>query len=263
MKQMIWSGQGPIYFGTYDPSAGTPEMGFMRNIFRVGCANRTLTTTPGRETRNIKETCSGQRLDIAELETSKSLQVRIDMAQFDREVLARALFAVSTLKDEGSATDETLPELAAGDYFFLRHTDASEVVLTDSKMDGETPDPQTLVAGTHYTMVDAAQGVGQIISVDGVEQPIKVAYSHGAYGNIAAFTQTSAQTGVIFTGRNQDGDKARVMIPRVSLSLQGDFSWISDEESVLQLQGPAFYVPELDTEGSDFGPFMRVSGLPD
>jgi hypothetical protein len=112
-------------------------------------------------------------------------------------------------------------------------------------------------------VVDAAQGVLQILSLGGLVQPIKAAYTAAQYGNIAAFTSATVRTGIIFTGKNGDGDKARVIIPQVSLSLDGEFNWISDEEAELSLSGPAFYVPELDVPGSVYGPFMRIDGLPD
>lgn len=256
-KQMIWAGQGPVYFGTYDATAGTPEMGYLTNLFKVGCANSALTTTPKRETKTIKESCSGQRLDIAEIETSKSLDVKLDMHQFDRETLARAFFGTATGQAAGSATGETFHTgLAAGDYVFLKRPGASTLVLTDSNAT-----PATLVEGTHYKVVDAAQGVLQMLDVATLTQPIKAAYSFAAYGNIAAFTATSVKTGILFTGINQDGDRARVVIPKVSLAMSGDFSWIGSEESVLSLAGPAFYVPELALDPL-FGPFMRIDALP-
>ena len=67
---MIWNGQGPVMIGTYDPVKGRPEMGFLTNLYSVGCGNRTLTATPARETTTIPESCSGQRLALKELETA-------------------------------------------------------------------------------------------------------------------------------------------------------------------------------------------------
>jgi len=258
MKQLIWSGQGPIYFGTHDPDNGTAAMGYLTNIHKIGCANSALTTTPSRGTKTIKESCSGQRLDIAELETEKSLSIKLDMHQFDRETLAKAFFSTSTLEAASTVAAETLPTLAVGDYAFLQHPGASNIVMTDS----DTP-ATTLAAGTHYEVTDAAQGVIKILSLASLVQPFKVAYSYATYGNIAAFTATSVRTGLVFTGRNQDGDKARVIIPKLSLAMSGDFNWLSDEESVLSMEGKAFYAQELDTVGSLYGPFMRIDALPD
>jgi hypothetical protein len=256
-KQMIWAGQGPVYFGTYDATAGTPEMGYLTHLFKVGCANSALTTTPKRETKTVKESCSGQRLDIAEIETGKSLDVKLDMHQFDQDTLARAFFGAASSEVAGTVTAENFPlGLVAGGYVFLKRPGASTLVLTDSNAT-----PVTLVEGTHYKVVDAAQGVIQMVSVATLTQPIKAAYSYAAYGNIAAFTATSVKTGILFTGINQDGDRARVVIPKVSLAMSGDFSWIGNEESVLSLGGPAFYVPELAADPL-FGPFMRIDALP-
>lgn len=260
MKQMIWSGQGPIYFGTFDPENGTPAMGYLNNLYRIGAANSALTTTPSREASTVKESVSGQRLDIAELETSKGLQVGLTMQQFDRATLAKAFFATSTLQSGTTVSEELLPEgLAVGGYAFLKHPNASNIVITDSDSGG----PTTLTAGTNYKVVDADQGVIQILDLATLVQPFKVAYEYADYGNIAAFTATSVRTGLIFTGRNQDGDKARLIIPQLSLAINGDFSWISDEASELQMQGRAFYTEQLDEPNSLYGPFMRIDGLPD
>lgn len=254
---MIWAGQGPVYFGTYDATAGTPEMGYLTNLFKVGCANSVLTTTPKRETKTIKESCSGQRLDIAEIETGKSLEVKLDMHQFDQATLARAFFGQASSQVAGTVTAEAFPAgLTAGGYVFLKRPGASAIVLTDS-----AAGPTTLIEGTHYKVVDAAQGVIQMLDVATLTQPIKAAYAYAAYGNVAAFTATSVKTGILFTGINQDGDRARVVIPKVSLAMSGDFSWIGNEESVLSLQGMAFYVPELAADPL-FGPFLRIDALP-
>jgi hypothetical protein len=258
MKKMIWSGQGPIYFGTFDAANGTPAMGFLTNLYQIGAANSLLTTTPTRETTTIKESNSGQRLDIAELETAKGLNVALTMHQFDRETLAKALFATSTLQAGGTVAEEELPTVADEGFAFLKHPNASSIVITDS-----AGSPVTLTADTHYRVVDAAQGIIQFLDISGGTQPFKAAYDYADYGNIAAFTATNVRTGIIFTGRNQDGDKARVIIPNLSLAMNGDFNWLSDEESQLAMQGVAFYTQELDTAGSLYGPFMRVDGLPD
>lgn len=256
-KQLIWAGQGPIYFGTYDAEAGTPEMGYLTNLFKVGCANSALTTTPKRETKTIKESCSGQRLDIAEIETGKTLEVKLDMHQFDKETLARAFFGTASQVAAGTVTAEAFPEdLVAGGYVFLKRPNASTIVLTDS-----AATPATLVEGTHYKVIDAAQGVVQILDVGTFVQPFKAAYAYAAYGNIAAFTATTVKTGLVFTGVNQDGDRARVIIPRLSLAMSGDFSWLGNEESVLSMQGTAFYAAELSADPL-FGPFMRIDALP-
>lgn len=255
---LIWNGQGPVMIGTFDPIKGRPEMGYLTNIYSVGCGNRTLTATPSRETTTLKESCSGQRLTLKELETSKSLQVSLSMVQFDARTLAQAFFGEAVVKQAGTVTDEQLAELKPGDYFFLKYPRSKSVVIEDS-----TGSPKTYVEGTHYKISDADHSRYQLIAHPGGHtEPLKVDYSYDGYVNIAAFSKTNVEKGLIFSGINGDGQKVRVIIPRISLAMSGDFGWISDEPSELTLGGQALYVPELQTD-ADFGPFMRVDVMPD
>lgn len=255
---MIWSGQGPVMIGTYDPVNGTPEMGYLTNLYRVGCGNRSLTTTPGRETKRLKESCSGQRLDLKELEIGKTLDVSLELFQFDARTLAAAFLGSAVAKVGGTVTNEALPELAAGDYFFLKHPKVSSVVIEDST----AVTPLAYVEGTHYTIESADHARIKLIAHPASHvEPVKVDYSYADYTNIAAFSASNVERGIVFNGVNQDGQHARVIIPRCSLALSGDFSWITDEEATLTLVGSALYV-DLLSANADWGPFMRIDALP-
>ena len=258
MNAMIWSGQGPVLIGTYDPVNGTPEMGYLTNLYRVGCGNRSLTTTPSRETKKIKESCSGQRLDLKELETGKSLEVSLELVQFDARTLAAAFLGTAVAKVGGTVTAEVLPDLAAGDYFFLKHPKVSSVVIEDST----AVTPLAYVENTHYVIEDAAHARIKLIAHPAAHvEPLKVDYSYAGYTNIAAFSAANVERGIIFNGVNQDGQHARVIIPRISMAMTGDWSWITEEEATLTLGGSALYVDALQTD-PDFGPFMRIDALP-
>jgi len=254
---MIWSGQGPVLFGRYDPVNGTPDMGYLVDLYRVGCGTRSLTTTPSRETKALKESCSGQRLDLAQLETAKSLSVSISMFQFSGPTLAAAFFGEAVKKPAGTVTDEVLPPLNEGDYFTLRHPKVDSVVITDS-----ATTPNTYVEGTHYVLESADHARLRLIDhPTGHQEPLHVDYEHEGYTNIAAFSKTNVERGIIFNGINQSGQHARIIIPRISLGLDGDFSWITEEEAELTLSGAALYVEALQND-ADFGPFMRIDALP-
>ena len=256
---MIWNGQGPVMIGTYDPVKGRPEMGFLTNLYSVGCGNRTLTATPSRETTTIPESCSGQRLALKELETSKSLAVSLAMVQFDGRTLAQAFFGAAVVKAAGTVTNEVLTELAPGDYFFLKNPRSSSVVIEDST----AGTPKVYVAGTHYEISDADHGRYRLLAHPAAHvEPLKVDYAYAGYVNIAAFSKTNVERGIIFSGVNGDGQKGRMIIPRISLAMTGDFGWITDEASELTLGGQALYVPELQSD-ADFGPFMRIDLMPD
>lgn len=257
MQSIIWNGQGPVMIGTYDPQNGTPEMGFLTNLYSVGCGNRTLTTTPGREVKKLKESCSGQRLDLKEIETSKSLEVALEMFQVEGRTLAAAFLGEAVVKAAGTVTDEVLPELNPGDYFFTKNPKISSLVINDS-----TGTPLVYVEGTHYTLESAAHGRCRLIAHPAAHvEPVKMDYAYAEYANIAAFSAAGVERGIIFSGVNGDGQHARVIIPRISLAMSGDWSWISDEEATLTLGGSALYVPELQND-PDFGPFMRIDALP-
>ena len=256
---VIWNGQGPVMIGTYDPVKGRPEMGFLTNLYSVGCGNRTLTATPSRETTTIPESCSGQRLALKELETSKSLAVSLSMVQFDGRTLAQAFFGAAVVKPAGTVTDEVLTELEPGDYFFLKNPRSSSVVIEDST----SGTPLLYVEGTHYEISDADHSRYRLLEHPAAhEEPLKVDYAYAGYVNIAAFSKTTVERGIIFSGLNGDGQKVRLIIPRISLAMTSDFGWITDEASELTLGGQALYVPQLQSD-ADFGPFMKIDLMPD
>lgn len=251
---IIWDGQGPVQIGRFDPENGTPDMGYLVDLYRIGCGTSSLTTSLAVEKKQIKETCSGQRLTLKERTTSKSLSVKLSMIQFSGRTLAAAFFSEASTVSDGTVTGEVLPPLVVGDYFTLRHPKVSNVVITDSG-----PTPVTLVEGTHYVIEDADHARIKLIELPtGQVAPLKADYSYEGYVNIAAFSRTGVERGIIFNGVNGDGQKARLIIPRVSLTLDGDFGWIGDEEAALSLSGEALYVTELATDG-DFSGFARVS----
>lgn len=254
---IIWDGQGPVLIGRYDPINGTPDMGYLVDLYRIGCGTSSLTTSLSVEKAQIKESCSGQRLTLKERTTGKSLSVSLSMVQFSGRTLAAAFFGDAVLKAAGTVTDEVLPELAPGDYFTLRHPKVSSVVIEDST----AVTPLVYVADTHYVIEDADHARCRLIAHPAAhEEPLKVDYAYGEYTNVAAFSAPNVERGIIFNGVNDDGQKARIVIPRVSLAMGGDFSWIGDSEASLELSGEALYVSEMEGD-AEYGGFMRISLL--
>jgi len=258
-EKIIWDGQGPVFIGTYDPVQGTPEMGYLSGLYRIGCGTRTLTTSLTRETKKIKESCSGQRLDLMEIETGKSLEIKLELVEFDRRTLAAAFFGKDIVQTAGSVTGEKLPPVAQGDYIFLKHPRADNILISDS----DTSAPTVLTENTHWRWDSQKHGAILILDVPtGITLPLQVSYDHESHVSIGAFSASKVQRGLIFTGTNQRGQTARVVLPRLSLGMDGDFSWIGDEESSLSLSGSALYVPELAADAS-WGGFMRIDALPE
>lgn len=254
-QSMIWDGQGPVMIGRYDPINGRPDTGYLVDLYRIGCGTSSLTTSLSVERSSIKESCSGQRLTLKNYITGKTLEVGLNMVQFSGRTLAGAFFGAAALSAAGTVTDEVLPQLAVGDYFTVRHPGATSLVIEDSTVGT----PLVYVLDTHYAVEDAAHGRYRLLAHPaGHVEPLKADYAYGEYTNIAAFTAPNVERGILFNGINGDGQRARIMIPRISLSLDGDFGWISDEAAELSLSGEALFVSELQSD-ADYGGFMRIS----
>ena len=77
-----------------------------------------------------------------------------------------------------------------------------------------------------------------------------------------AFERCGMVTDLSWNDLNGDGQKGRVIVPRISLALNGDYGWLNNTASPLTLGGQALYVPEL-ANSSEYGPFMRIDLMPD
>lgn len=257
-KPIIATGQGPILWGEYNPAVGTPDMAYMTKLEEFPCGNRTLSTSLTQESTKVKESCSGNRLDLAEIPGSKEMTVSLELQQFTPRLLAHYLFGVAVDRTSGTVTAERLPAVAVGESVFLRHPNASSIVIEDST--AGTPVP--LVEGTHYQVKSPKHSHIKFLALPvGAVQPFSVDYEHGDYVSIAAFTAPSLiRKGIVFNGINYDGRKLRMLIPCCSLVADGDFNWLSDEPTTMQFKGSVLYASEL---GNDpiFGSFARVDWL--
>ena len=177
------------------------------------------------------------------------------MVQFSGRTLAGAFFGDAVAKAAGTVTAEVLPALQPGDYFTMRHPGATSLVIEDST----AGTPLVYVQDTHYVAEDATHGRYRLLAHPaGHVEPLRADYAYGEYTNIAAFTAPNVERGIIFNGVNGDGQRARIIIPRISLSLDGDFGWITDEAAELSLKGEALFVSEMQSD-ADYGGFMRIS----
>jgi hypothetical protein len=228
MTQMIYAGQGPLYIGDYDATTGR-----LKNQRAVGCGNRVLKIAMARETAELKESCSGSRLTLAEYETSKSATASLEMHQFDEGMLALALYGTADEITGAAVTGETMPTVAVGDYYHTKHAGISAVVVKDS-----AGTPATLVLNTHYSIDDANYGRLKILNLASFVQPLKVDYTHATRKNIKPFSTTGVLKGLMFDGFSTiDQRKVRVLLPKISFSPTSEFGFLGDEAAVLTLEG--------------------------
>lgn len=251
MPQMIYAGQGPIYIGDYDAASGR-----LMAQKSVGCGARTLKIALSRETQEIKESCSGSRLTLAEYETSKSATVSLELQQFDENMLAMALYGVAASIVGATVTGEAMPTMTLNDVYHTKHPKVSTVVVKDS-----AGTPATLVAGTDYAVDDAAFGRIRILNLGAYTQPFTVDYAYDERRNIKPFSETGVVKGLIFDGISTvDNQKVRVLLPRISLSPTSEFGFIGDEAATLALEGKLLLA---DVAGADpvLGKFGNIELL--
>lgn len=257
-KSQSWMGQGPILWGDYDTVNGTKDMAYLVDVQAFPCGNRTLSTSLSQDTTTLKESCSGQRLDLEEIPGPKEMNITLELQQISPRLLAHYFYGEAIDKAAGTVTAEKLPALTAGQNFFLRHPNASSIVIEDST----SGTPVDLVEGTHYEIKSADHSHLKLLQLPTpTVQPFKVDYAYAEYINIAAFTrQNKVRKGIIFNGINHNGRKGRLIVPCTSLVPGGDYNWLSDEPITMQFTGRVLYASELGND-PEYGNFARVDWL--
>lgn len=245
MSVMIFAGQGPVRIGDYDPATKS-----LANQLQVGCVASVLKLSPSRETAEIKETCSGARGTKYDYEKSKTVGFELELVEFEREMLAQALYGDLVQVAGGSVTGEVMPTMVAGGIYSTRHPKISALVVKDS-----AGSPATLVAGTHYTLDSADYGRIVVNSLGSFVQPFNVDYTYAARENIKPFVKTGVVRGIIFDGVSTiDGSKARIFLPRISFDMTSEFSLISEDPTPLKMTGKLL-VADVASNDPVLGPY--------
>lgn len=156
-----------------------------------------------------KETGSGQRLLDASFSKGKEGTLDIELNDYSSQNWGLLLGATVTEVAPSTATGEVVtPALpAVGDILTLDHGNATSIVLTDS-----TGTPKTLVAGTHYKLLDnGVFGSLQVLDITTAPGPftgaIKAAYSYAAQTLGTMMTAEDAEYWVRFEGINSVDQK--------------------------------------------------------
>lgn len=257
-EQMVFAGQGPLFMGDYDATLGNAAQGYLVNLKRIGCGNRTLKISTSRDKGKVKESCSGQALTLKTWTKGQEANVSLEMVQFSRDEMAIGLYGTSTSVTGSTVTGETMPTVAVGDYVHTKYPGVSSVVVKDS-----AGTPATLVAGTDYLLDSAEHGRIQILSLGSYVQPFLTDYTYAAHGRVTAFTGAATRKGIIFDGVNvaEGNAPVRVIIPLIDFDPTKDFNWLSQDEVTLALEGEILYADALSTD-SVWGPFFKVDALP-
>lgn len=245
-----FSRQGPFYLS---PNSGNGKVGAARWIGDTGVVTVSISET--KETR--KENYSGFRGSSVVLKQGTEMTISLAIRYADAENLALALHGKLTTKQAGTVTGELFPTLKVGEYAILDQGGATNLVLTDSTP--TTPIP--LVEGTHYRMSSDKGGVIEILSVTGIVQPIKAAYSYAGARNLSVLTKRPPLQYLFMDSINTvDESRERIHFYKVQFDPIASMGLIDENLGELTLTGTCLVdgVNQLD---DDLGPYGRVEQL--
>lgn len=188
---------------------------------------------------SIKESHSGNKMKDLVFEIEKSIKTAYTLHGFVLENLVAALWSSRYSVASGTASAEVLPDdLAVGDYFALAKQNTSAWSLVDS-----TGSPVSLVEGTHYALVSAFAGHGQILDLTGLTQPIKASYSHAASNALSLLTTRPDDHFLVFDGiETISKSRAYLEIPRHTNSPISSLPLINnDGVGTMEMSGEALF----------------------
>lgn len=254
MANNLFEGQGKIYMGARNAS-GDPE-----SLFWVGDAPN-FVIEQAEEVEEVKDSYSGLKSLIARIGKGVTNTVKMTLRDIQKQNLKIAFRGTDLSISGTSVSNESLGDgstsVAVGDYLKLANPNATSIVLTDS-----TGSPVTLTLGTHYEITDADFGIIKILSLSGLTQPIKAAYTRAATtGVVLHDDDTEDEYYIYFTGLNitsKPHKKVGVELWRVSFSPAALLALITEEVATFELTG-AVLVDSTREDNSAFGPYGRIT----
>lgn len=239
-----------LYFARPDPFA-------MRPLKFFGNAPSLKMMTEETYEEHMESTSGDNRMDNYYKSGEKnSLELEVD--QMEADTLAFLYGGVVTDVASGTFTTgspDTLPTgLAAGDIVKLRRGNVTSLALKDS----DTPTPADLVAGTHFKVRSAKNGTLEIISVTGLEQPIKAAYSYGAEKVITLMEDESPEIYIVgdLTNLANQRKPCTADIYRVKLQRPSELVLLGDKAS---FKCKGMLLEDLERAAElEGGPYMKL-----
>lgn len=244
----LWSPQGVVTLGERDANGPTGV------YFDIGDCPQ-LSTALTVEQEIVKESTTGQRLDLARLEKGKTAEVTLQLRSLDDKTLALLMRSTVEAVTGSTVSDELSPTtLAVDDIVKLSFPFVSSVTITDS-----AGSPATLTAGTHYTL-DADSGMYRIVDLASFTLPLKASYTYAAHSNAAMFTGAKLSYELVFSGVNtaRSNSPARVELYKVEFDPANNLPFVTNEAGLFELKGSMLVDDTKDATDATYGPFGRV-----
>lgn len=243
----LFSFQGSLYSAIRDTVTGKPTD-------QVWLGNApTVQLKLAAETSKKTESFSGTRGTYGTNEKSRSATLSVTLDEWLSENIALGLYATRVAQSTGSVTAESLPPgIAAGDIVQLDSRFISSLVLTDS-----AGSPTTLT-GTHYKLLSDAAGLVKFLSVSGLTQPFKAAYSKAAAESYAMLMSPAPERYLILDGINTETNaKVVVELYRCKFSPIGQLDLINEDYGNLPMEAEIL-LDELNGQHAELGNYGRI-----
>jgi len=176
-----FSFQGQIYLAVRTPVTGVPgPLWWVANCPKAEVA-------PKVERRIKRESWSGLREISKSRIKTRDAELSMTWEDINTNNIKTGVLGKNVTTAGGSITAEAFPTVAVKDIVKLKYPNASSIVITDS-----AGSPATLVANTHYKVLDAKAGLIEILSLGSFTQPFKAAYTAAAVSVITAMEADDA-----------------------------------------------------------------------
>lgn len=206
----------------------------------------------GTDTTKIKESKTGKRQDVLEIEKGKEVTVEMTLNEQTKHDVALA-FSAEVVKTSGKTiSDKPIGNtLKVGDKVKLDGFNLSDVSLVDNAR-------KTLEKGKHY-QIDEKFGLITILSLEDVTQPLKATFTEGDLTSSVMFSLPSnAEYYFLFEGINSiDDKKLAVELWRFKPSANGNMGFINEELGELQIKGSCLADTQKQ-EDAKLGGFGRI-----
>lgn len=246
-ESYYYSGQGRLAIGDRDPVTGDYS-----NVEFVG--NVTSLTIDIATTKfEHKESMSGQRAIDKTVIQEKNATFGFTSESLILNLLSIGLYGASKGVSAGTVVSEE-HVVVPGKAIPLKHPNVSDVVITTKPETGSG----AVVAADTYT-IDEGFGTVYIPATSALLKGSKVtiAYAHGKYDQIDAFTQgTPPERYLRFEGLNTvNGDLRLIEIPRAAFDPLTGLEFINEEFGSGEFAGNI--LPDLTVTSKDNSQFFR------
>lgn len=229
--------QGRLSFGKRLPSGKPGAIVWAQNASKLDISFEV-------SEESTKESHSGNRMKDYIFETEKNLTTAFTLSGFTLPNLLRAFWASKFDVSGNTVSGEIFAETyAVGDYFKLNHENTSDWSLVDS-----TGTPVPLVEGTHYAVTSYFAGMGEILSLNGLTQPIKANYDYASSQALSLLQNRADEHYLIFDGIDTvSKSRAYLEIPRHSSKPIKSLPLINNDGlGSMEMEGEALYNGDVD-----------------